>query len=430
MKRVAILSLMLSSIAVTASADWPRFRGPNGAGISDATTIPTEWTDDDYNWITDLPGEGHGSPVVVGNRIFLLCGNMFTAERRVVCVSASDGEIVWSQRFKSAPHYLHRDNNYASSTPAADSNGVVVSWTTPGSFVLVALDNGGNEVWRKDYGEYKASWGGGPSPIIVDDVVVMMNDQMNPKIQRAFLPEDTPEEYINKPGKSFAVALNRITGEEIWKIERKSVVAGYATPCVREREDGRKEVIFIGAGNGMTAVDLESGEVNWTIDVLRTRICMSALLAGDLVIGGGGGGLVGDTLVAVRPPAKEGAKPEVVFDINKSIPLVPTALHKDGLLFLAQDTGVLSCVSAKTGEQVWRKRTRGKFYASPICVGDRIFCVNRRGDVLVLKAGDKFEQLAKNPLGDDSYATPAIVNGTMIFRTASQLMCIGGEKNL
>ena len=406
MNRVAILSLMFASIALTASADWPRFRGPNGIGISDATTIPTEWTDDDYNWITDLPGEGHGSPVAVGDRIFALCGDMFTAERRVTCVSASTGDILWTKRFKSAPHYLHRDNNYASSTPAADADGVVAIWTTPSSFLVIALDNDGNETWRKDYGEYKASWGGAPSPIIVDDFVVLMNDQMNPKVQRAFLPEDTPEEYINKPGKSFAVALSRSTGEEIWKIERRSVVAGYSTPCVRDLPNGKKEVIFLGTGNGMTAVDLETGEVNWQIDVLRTRICMAALLAGDLVVGSGGNGLVGDSLVAVRPPANQGDKPELVFNIKKSIPLVPTALHKDGLLYLAQDTGVLSCVSAETGAEVWRKRTRGKFYASPICVGDRVFCVNRRGDVLVLKAGDKFEQLAKNPLGEDSYATP------------------------
>ena len=426
MKTLVIFSLMLMLNA--ASADWPRFRGPNGTGVSDATTIPTEWTDEDFNWAVDLPGEGHGSPVAVGDRIYVLCGNMFTAQRSVVCVSASKGEILWEKKYKSAPHYLHRDNNYASSTPAADAEGVVVTWTSPSTFILLALDKDGNELWKKDFGEYKASWGGAPSPIIAGDVVVVMNDQMDPKIQRAFLPENTSEEYINTPGKSFAIAFDRKTGEELWKIDRKSIVAGYSTPCVRELDNGNREVIFIGTGNGMTAVDLASGKVNWTIAVLRTRTCMAVVLADGLVIGSGGNGLVGDTLVAVRPPSKKGDKPEVVFELKKSVPLVPTALYKDGLLYLAQDTGVLSCVNAANGEQVWRKRTRGRYYASPIAVGDRIFFVNRHGDVLVLKAGDAFEQLAKNSLGDDCSATPAIVNGRMIFRTATQLLSVGGKQ--
>jgi len=177
--------------------------------------------------ISELPGEGHGSPVAVGDRIFVLCADMFTADRQVVCVSASKGEILWTKNFPSAPHYLHRDNNYASSTPAADGNGVVVCWTTPANFVLLALDNNGNEMWRKDYGEYKSTWGGAPSPIIVDDVVVIMNDQLDPRSQAAFLPQGTSEQYINTPGKSFAAALDRVTGQEIWKVDRTTAAAGY-----------------------------------------------------------------------------------------------------------------------------------------------------------------------------------------------------------
>ncbi len=426
MKRVSVLSLVLVSITVTVSADWPRFRGPNGSGISDATTVPTEWTDDDYNWITELPGEGHGSPVVVGDRIFLLCADRFTAERRVVCIDANDGKIAWRKRFKSAPHYLHRDNNYASSTPAADDDGVVVIWTTPKTFMLVALDNDGEEVWKRDFGEYKASWGGAPSPIIVDDAVVILNDQMDPKVQAAFLPEGTP---ITGPGKSYAMALDRATGETRWQIDRRTIVAGYATPCVRELDGGKKEVVFFGTGNGMTGVDVVTGEINWEMeDALRSRTVMSPVLVGDLIIGSCGRGLVGDKLVAVRPPSDKNGKPEVVFNIKKSIPLVPTVLHKDGLLFMTCETGVVSCVRATSGEYLWRERVRGKFFASPVWVDGRLFCVNRRGEVIVLAAGDKFEQLARNSLGDDCFATPAVVNGAIVFRTASQLMSVGGEK--
>ena len=132
----------------------------------------------------------------------------------------------------------------------------------------------------------------------------------------------------------------------------------------------------------------------------------------------------------MRPPSDENGKPEVVYKINQSIPLVPTALHKDGLLYMTCETGVVSCVRAASGEYVWRKRVRGKFFASPVWVDGRLFCVNRRGDVIVLAAGDKFEQLASNSLGDDCFATPAVANGAIYFRTATQLMSVGGEKKL
>ncbi len=429
MKRTAILLLALASISVTASADWPRFRGPNGAGISDATTVPTEWTEDDYNWITNLPGEGHGSPVVVGKRIFLLCADLFTALRRVVCINSDDGKILWVKNFRSAPHYLHRDNNYASSTPAADADGVVASWTTPKTFILVALDNDGEEVWQRDLGEYKANWGGAPSPIIVDDAVVILNEQDDPKNQAMFLPEGTS---VTAPGKSYAIALDRATGETRWKVDRVSLLANYATPCVRELGDGKKEVIFFGAGNGMTAVDVTTGEMNWVIkDVFAVpvpRIVMSSVLADDLVIGSSGMG-TGLKLVAVRPPSGEDDEPEVVFEISQSIPLVPTAVYKDGLLFMTCENGIISCVNATTGDYLWRERVRrSRFAASPIWVDGRLFCVNRRGDVIVLAASDKFEQLARNSLGDDCIATPAVANGAIYFRTATQLISIGGEK--
>ena len=424
MKSVKTLAVIWVSIGFTQAGEWGRFRGPNGTGISDAKTVPVEWTDDDYNWRVDLPGDGHASPIVVGDRIYAICGDPFTAERRVICLNTADGKVRWQRNFKSAPHYQHRDNNYASSTPTADSSGVVVTWATPEQLLLMALDLDGKEVWRRDLGSHKAAWGGAASPIIVDDLVVLMSDQMNPKYMARFLPQGTP---ITEPGKSFAIAVDRATGKTSWKIDRKSIVAGYATPCVRQLKGGKRELVFFGTGNGMMGVDLPTGKVNWEMPgVLRSRTVLSPVLAGDLVLGSHGVGLKGDQLVAVRP-GMDGKKSEVVYEIKKSVPLVPTPLFKDGLLFLWTDAGIVTCVKAESGEEIWRQRVGGKYYASPVWVDGRLYCPNRRGDVVVLAASDTYELLARVPLGEQCFATPAVSDGVMYFRTTTQLMSIGGK---
>jgi outer membrane protein assembly factor BamB len=257
-------------------------------------------------------------------------------------------------------------------------------------------------------------------------MVIIMNDQMDPKVQAAFLPEGTP---ITDPGKSYAIALDRATGETRWKVERKTIVAGYATPCVRELDSGKKEIVFFGTGNGMTGIDASTGAINWEVnDALRSRTVMSPVLAGDLIVGSAGGRTIGDFLVALRPPNSKDDKAEIVFKITQSIPLVPTVVYKDGLLFMTCENGTVSCVSATTGEYLWRERIRGRFLASPVLVDGRLFCVGRRGDVFVLSASETFEELAHNSLGDDSFATPAVANGSIYFRTATQLISIGGEK--
>lgn len=155
---------------------------------------------------------------------------------------------------------------------------------------------------------------------------------------------------------------------------------------------------------------------------------MSPVLAGDLIIGSSGLGTVGDRLVAVRPPDEKNGSPEVAYRIKQSIPLVPTAVYKDGLIFLTSETGTVSCVDAATGEYIWRERTGGKFLGSPVLVDGRLFCTDRRGNIFVLAAGKSFEILARNSLDEDSYATPAVANGSLYIRTTSQLLSIGGEK--
>ena len=152
MRSIVLLAFVVSVAGGAPAGPWPRFRGPDGAGISDATTVPATWTEADYNWKVSLPGQGHSSPVVWGGRIFLTCGDRATAKRMLLCLRAADGRVLWRREYASSTFRQHRDNSYASATPAADAEGGVITWATPKAVVLLALDPAGREVWRRGLG--------------------------------------------------------------------------------------------------------------------------------------------------------------------------------------------------------------------------------------------------------------------------------------
>jgi len=220
---------------------WSRFRGPNGAGISNAKTVPVKWTDADYNWKVRLGGKGHSSPVVWGGRVFVTSGDRSTARRSVFCIEAKSGKILWQRHYTSKAFSKHRDNSYASSTPVADAAGVIVTWTTPKTVVLLALDREGKDVWRRDLGPYVAIHGNGSSPIIVGEMVILANEQADPKALPSVYWAPTAPKVA---GKSFLMGVDRKTGKTKWQIERKSSQAAYSTPCVYRHADGRQDVVF------------------------------------------------------------------------------------------------------------------------------------------------------------------------------------------
>ena len=422
-----LLTLAAGGHCAELNHDWSRFRGPNGTGISPAKTVPAKWTEDDYNWVLKLPGHGHGSPVIVGERLYLVSGKKKSAERIVVCVSTKSGKILWKKPFKSKRHRLHPANNYGSSTPVADEQGVIVTWATPAQLMLKALTKEGDEVWSRDLGPYKAINGAGTSPIIVDDLVIITNIQMDPAvfIRAGVLPKDYPDA---KPLQSYLVAVDRKTGKTRWKLKRRSFLAGYTTPCIRPLANGAKELVVIDSYYGITGVNPKTGKVNWqTNKLLHSRTVASPVLAGDLILGSYGRGIAAEKMHAVLPGGK-GKKPKVVFTVRRSAPLVPTPIVKDGLIFLWADNGVISCVKADNGEQVWRRRVGGNYYSSPVWVDRRLYNVQRNGDVVVVAAEKKFRKIARVPLGERSYATPAVANGVMYLRTETKLMSLGGKK--
>lgn len=405
--------------------EWTRFRGPNGSGVSDLTGFPVEWSASDYNWQIDLPVEGSSSPVLWGKQIFLTGDDEEKSTRSILCINADTGKILWRRDYSFESYYLHRDNDFASATPCVDEDGVIVVWSTPEQVLMIALDLEGEEMWRRDLGPFKGLHGSASSPIIAEGLVVFANDQMDQKRFSFYLPDDTNM----APGKSFLIALDRKTGETRWKVNRKSELAGYATPCIR-RIGGKTEAIFTSTVHGVTAVDLLSGEINWEIDQLwDDRTVTSPQLYRDLVFASFGQGLSGQRFVAVRPESPVSAKGELVYDVTKAVPLVPCFIVKDELAFLWTDSGIVTCLEAGTGEVHWRERIDGDFYSSPLWIEGRLYGISKRGEVFVLNASRQFKELGRTDLGEKTFATPAIANGVMYLRTQSRLYSLGNAKS-
>jgi len=415
--------LALAASAVLAGTDdWPRFRGPDGAGLATAPGLPLPLTEASRRWCVKLPGAGHSSPVVCGTRLFVTCGENTTAQRIVLCLDAASGHTLWQREFPSKTYHQNNDNSYATASPACDAEGVVVTWTTPEEVLVVALDNAGGEVWRRPLGPFVCNHGSGSSPVIVGDLVVLANDQDNPK--------DTPQNY-NKPdspkvpGKSFVIALDRKTGATRWQLDRRSSQAAFATPCVRRTADGAVELVCANTTNGLTGVDAATGKINWATEKGFARRCVGSPVCGaGLVISIAGSGGMGSELVAVRP----GAKTEVAYKLAKPLPYVPSPLVLGDKLILWGDNGQVACLRAATGELVWREKVEGTFYSSPVAVNDHVVNVSKTGDVLVLEAGDKFVAPARLTLGEKSFATPAVAGGVLFIRTYTQVFAFGGQK--
>lgn len=416
------LLFVLTMTLTVGAADWPRFRGPNGEGCGEAVGVPVPWTTNDYRWVATLPGVGHSSPVVVGSRLFVTCGENSNATRIVVCLDAMSGKKLWQREFASQSFQQNGDNSYASATPAADAQGVVVAWSTPEQVTLAALDNAGHETWRRELGKFVGIHGSGSSPIIVDDLVIFFNDQED--------PASLPAKVYARPGapktagKSALVAFDRLTGKTRWQLDRHSNQSAYSTPCVRRAVDGRTEIILTDTAHSFTAVDAATGKVTWALpDIFKERCVASPVVAGDLVLATEGRGNAGLRCVAV----KAGPAPKVAYEIAKPVPLVPTPLVVDGRLFLCSDQGALVCARAATGEVLWREQLEGNFYCSPVTVDGRVFCVTKLGDVLVFAVADKYKPQARVALGEKCFATPAVANGLLFFRTYSRIFALGAR---
>ena len=417
---VAVMAI--GSQANCPAQEWTRFRGPNGTGVSHAKTVPTQIGDANLQWKIELPGTGHSSPVLWGDRIFLTCTGDKSGGISVLCLSASDGHLLWRHDYSLNPFARHQFNSYASSTPAVDAARVYVLWNEPDHYILSALDHDGTPMWQRDFGPFVSQHGCGISPLLFQDKVILGNEQDDAKFVK-----ESP-----RTGQSFVVAVDAKTGKTVWQTPRRSAVVAYSTPCVYEPATGKSAVVFTSQGEGIYALNPENGHILWDYEQAFDKRCVSSpLISGDIILGScgsGGGGNVVTAIKAGDPVIRR--KAELAYQIKKSAPYVPTGVVAGDRLWLWSDGGIVSCVEAATGAIRYQERVGGNYFGSPIWIDGRLFCVSTSGELVVVQASDDFKVLHRFALHELCHSTPAVASGRLFIRTEKHLWCFGSAKNV
>ncbi len=408
--------------------DWTRFLGPNGSGIAAGKAVPSSWSlTENMPWKADLPGFGSSSPIVVDGKVLVTCysgygldaqqpGDIKNLVRSLVCFDAASGKQLWKSDVAASPDEdpykgFITEHGYASSTPTSDGQHVFCFFGKTG---VVAFDLEGKQLWTKHLGDFSdpAKWGDGSSPVLVGDLLIVNAGIVGHKI----------------------VALKKSTGEQVWQVENDGFTNTWSTPVLAE-VDGHTELVF-SIPQKIFAVDPASGKELWFVESpITNTVCPSLAYAQGVVYAMGGRGGLG---IAVRC----GGKGDVTSThLAWSAPLqagIGTPIAVGGRLVWSS-RGIVTCVDCSTGAEVYKERIgaaeqpgqrRGPAgdYASAVASGDHIIVIPRNGQAVVVKTGDRYEQVGTGKFGDDPgpfNATPAISEGRMFVRTNRALYCIG-----
>ncbi|MEC8253707.1 MAG: PQQ-binding-like beta-propeller repeat protein, partial [Planctomycetota bacterium] len=401
-----LAALAAASLAVACSAqEWTRLRGPKGQGHG-AAELPAALTKKNVRWRVDA-GEGHSSPVLWGDRVFLTRLGEDRASREVVCYDADTGAPRWSKAFGFDPHDQHKLNNFAASTPAVDADGVYLLWTSGARLLARSLDHDGAPRWEADLGAFYSNHGSAVSPVLCGELVIVANE--------------------NQGKDCFVTALDRGTGEPRWRIDRQPEArwACYSPPFLYEPEGAAPVLLLASFAHGLTAIEPESGELRWEADLgFKNRFIASPCLSGELLLVNTGSGDSGKECVVFDLAGGAEETPEVRYRPRRGLPYVPSAIAVDGMFYLFADSGFCSGIDAASGERLWRVRSEHRFFSSPVTNGRAIYIGDREGHLLSFALG-RHERLSDLDLGAPICATPALARGCMFVRTARELICLG-----
>jgi outer membrane protein assembly factor BamB len=463
MRTLAILGMLCVTALASATAagphDWPQFRGPGGGGVADSATLPQKWsTTDNVAWAIEVPGRGWSSPIVWGNRVYVttavndgafkapstgIFGNDYAAELakqgvpeaeivkrvvtrdieltsdtgavsyRVYAFDAKTGRVVWQQEaHRGHPAGgRHRKNTYASETPVTDGERLYVSFGGNVGVFCYSLD--GKLLWKKNWPPQPIylDFGTASSPVVHNGRVYQLHDN---------------------DGEGFLSALDARTGAEVWNVKRTDaapMTSGWATPFIWQHK-GRTEIVTIGRAL-VVSYDANGREL-WRLKGM-TQATPSPVASGDvLYVGSGSQGESNRPLVAVRAGASgdislqkdQSANDFVAWLQPRFSGYTPSPLVYRGRVYAINDNGILQVADAATGVEVFKARMGGgghTFSSSPVASQGLIYLTSEDGDTFVIRAGDRYEEIAKNSLGEMSLATPAAGADSLYVRTQTKL---------
>ena len=391
---------------------WPHWRGPSMQGIVHGKGYPDKWSDtENVLWKVAVPGRGHSSPIVWGDRIFLTTAAADGSRRSVLSYRRSDGKLLWDIAVPvSSAERLYQKNSYASSSPTTDGEMVYAYFGNSG---VVAVNFSGKLVWQVSLGEINLYHGPGGSPVLYKDRLILFQDQMS--FGRGG----------GEPQPGFIVAIDKKTGRELWR-KTRSPRPGWGSP-IAIQVDNRVEII-VSSGRAIDAYDPDTGESLWTVKGnMPETIPMPVVGNGLLYCSSGRAG----PTFAVRPGGKgDVTATHVVWTSPKGSPFVPSPLLQGDYLYTINDmASIASCHNARTGEIIGQLRLgearREGFSASPVVVEGKVYFTNDDGETFVLSTAPDFKLLHVNRIGAPMLASPALVDGRWYFRTAGHLLCVG-----
>lgn len=409
----AVVLIILSCMAVNAE-NWPQWRGPELKGTSLEKGLPTRWSaTENIAWRLELPGWSGSTPIIWGERVFLHVAD--GDDLFLWCADRKQGTVLWKKRLGGG-NVKMRKHNMSSPSPVTDGKSVYVM---SGTGILKGFDFDGRELWsrdiQKDYGEFGLNWGYASSPLLYEDsLYVQVLHGMN---------TDDP---------SYVLRIDKRTGKTVWRVERPTQAIrespdSYTTPGLLRY--GKTVEIVVTGGDYVTGHDPATGKELWRAAGLNPnndpfyRIVASPVIADGIIYAPSRV----RPLLALRPGGRGDVTKSHLIWSTPNGPDVPTPVTDGRYFYIVNDRGIVWCLDAKTGQEVYGQQRikTGTYSASPVLADGKIYITNEDGLTTVIKAGPKFEVLAENDLNDYCLSSPAISEGQIFIRTAKYLHCIG-----
>ncbi len=391
--------------AAAGEGDWPWWRGPGGDNIAPAgVKAPTRWSaDSGVRWQVNVPGVGHSSPILCGDRIYLTTGDQSAGTVSLLCLERTTGRTLWQcEVYRGAVAKLHKDNSLASATPAFDGERIFVPYQSDRELGLCAVSPEGKVLWRTLVAAYTTVQGYSASPLFYKSLVIV--------------PSEGSES-------SRMIALHRESGRVVWRTTLRKVKESYATPLVAHVA-GRDQLLLTG-GESTRSYDPATGALIWECQGPSTYNGATPAVDADTVYVTGG--YPQRALMAIRADGSgDLTQTHVKWTSDKKAGYVPSPLCCEGLVYAVNDQGLARCYDAGDGTVVWEHKLKGSFYSSPVMAGGMLYLFDRQGVCTILKSGRNVGVVAENTLPHGAFASPVFSGTRMYLRTLGALYCIDG----